>query len=150
VRARIDELRLEFEQMSAIHADYIRHQLLPIVEADPRDLYERDPADPTGKRRKLRAISELPRHLARAISRLKIDPANGEPIEIIFANKTEAGATLLRSLPGGSIERREITGRDGGPVELLDPANLAKLSDDEIEALKSIAAKIAADAPDAG
>src|ERR1700719_271604 len=78
VRARIDELRFEFEQMSAIHTDYIRHLLLPIVEADPRDLYERDPADPTGKRRRLRAISELPRHLARAISRLKIDPESGE------------------------------------------------------------------------
>jgi hypothetical protein len=140
VRARIDELRVEFEQMSAIHADYIRHQLLPIVEADPRDLYERDPTDLTGKRRKLRAISELPRHLAKAISRLKIDPETGEPMEIIFANKTEAGATLLRSLPGGSVERHEVTSK----IELFDPANLSKLSDEEIEALKIIATKIAA------
>jgi hypothetical protein len=120
--------------------------LLPIVEADPRDLYERDPADPTGKGQKLRPISELPRHLARAISRLKIDPETGEPIDVIFASKIEAGATLLRSLPGGSVERHEVTSK----IELFDPTNLAKLSDDEIEALKSIAAKIVADAHDAG
>jgi len=104
VKQRIDELRVPFEQLSAIHVDYIRHQLLRTVDADPRELYERDPDDPTGKRHRLRPISELPRHLATAISRVKIDPESGQPVEVILGNKNEAAATLLRSLPGGASD----------------------------------------------
>jgi phage terminase small subunit len=73
VRVRIDELRLQFEQLSAIHVEYIRHQLLGIVEADVKELYE---PDPKGGQR-LRPISELPARLSRAIARVKIDPATG-------------------------------------------------------------------------
>ena len=105
VKARIEELRIEFERMSAIHLDYVRHMLLRTIEADPRDLYESDPSNSTGKRVRLRPISELPRHLTTAISRLKIDPATGAPVDVLFGNKNEAAATLLRSLPGGSAER---------------------------------------------
>ena len=43
MKARIDELRIEFERMSAIHTDYVRHSLLRTIEADPRDLYEEGP-----------------------------------------------------------------------------------------------------------
>lgn len=105
VKARIEELRVEFEAMSAIHVDYVRHLLLRTVEADPRDLYEKDPDDPTGKRRRLRPIEKLPRHLTNAISRIKLDPESGQPVEVILSNKNEAAATLLRSLPGGSDEQ---------------------------------------------
>jgi hypothetical protein len=102
VKSRIEELRLEFEAMSAIHVDYVRHLLLRTVEADARDLYEKDPDDPTGKRRRLRSIEKLPRHLASAISRIKLDPESGLPVDVILGNKNEAAATLLRSLPGGN------------------------------------------------
>ncbi len=107
VRARIDELRLEFEKMSAISVDYVRHKLLRIIEADPRDLYERDPNDTTGRRCRLRSISDLPRHLTSAITKIKLNET-GDPTEIAFAGKNEAAATLLRSLPGGSVERHEL------------------------------------------
>jgi hypothetical protein len=109
VKARIEELRIEFEAMSAIHLDYVRHMLLRTVEADPRDLYELDPSDSTGKKVRLRPITELPRHLTTAISKLKIDPETGAPVEVMFGNKNEAAATLLRSLPGGSVERHELS-----------------------------------------
>jgi hypothetical protein len=89
VKARIDELRAQFEQASAIHVDYIRHQLLKIIEADPRELFDRDPTDPTGKKFRPRTISELPAHLARAIAKIKIDEA-GAPTEVILASKIEA------------------------------------------------------------
>jgi hypothetical protein len=109
VKARIDELRAEFEKLSAIHVDYIRHLLLRMLEADPRDLYERDPSDSTGKRFRLRSIAELPKYLTGAIAKLKIDPATGLPVEVVLAAKNETAATLLRSLPGGSVDRHEIT-----------------------------------------
>jgi hypothetical protein len=102
VRARIEELRVEFERMSAIHVDYVRHLLLRTIEADPRDLYEPDPDDPTGKRVRYRAINELPRHVSGAIVKLKLDPETGAPTEVSFGDKNAAAATLLRSLPGGN------------------------------------------------
>jgi Terminase small subunit len=141
VRERIEELRAEFETMSAIHADYIRHQLLWTVDADPRELYEKDPDDPTGRRHRLRAISELPRHLATAISRVKIDPESGQPVEVILGSKTEAAGLLLRSL-GGLVDRREVSGPNGGPVEIAGPAQLELLDDEELQMLEHISAKI--------
>jgi len=108
IKARIEELRIEFEAMSAIHLDYVRHMLLRTIEADPRDLYERDPTDSTGKKVRLRPIAELPRRIASAISKLKIDPETGAPVEVWLANRNEAAAVLLRSLPGGAIERHEL------------------------------------------
>jgi hypothetical protein len=109
VAGRINELRAEFEKLSAIHVDYIRHQLLKMIEANPADLYERDPTDSTGKRFRLRSITELPPYLSAAIPKLRLDPATGAPLEIVLANKIEASGTLLRSLPGGSVERHEVS-----------------------------------------
>jgi Terminase small subunit len=148
VKARIDELRAEFEKESAIKVEHVRHQLLRIVEAAPRALYERDPDDETGKRLRLRRIDELPTHVALAVANIKLDPESGEPVEVKLADKVPAAATLLRSLPGGAVERREVTVKGS---DLLDPENLAKLDDDEIEALRRIASKIAGtDADSAG
>jgi hypothetical protein len=55
---------------------------------------------------KLKSISELPRSLAAAISKIKCDPETGAVVEIALANKTEAGNVLLRSV-GGIVERHE-------------------------------------------
>jgi hypothetical protein len=108
VKARIDELRIEFEKLSAIHTDYVRHELLRLLQANVADLYERDPSDLSGKRFRLRSIDALPRHLSAAIIKLKIDPATGAPLEVTLSSKHEAAATLLRSLPGGSVQQHEV------------------------------------------
>jgi hypothetical protein len=149
VADRIEELVIERERTCAhvnvVHADYIRSKLVPLIETDVRELYEPDPDSP-GKVR-LRAIESLPAHVTQSISRLKLDAETGKPVEITLVSKTEAAGTLLRSLPGGSIERRELSGPGGGPVlldALFHPANLQKLDDAEIEMLRLIAHKIAA------
>jgi hypothetical protein len=125
VKARIDELRTEFERLSAIHVEYIRAKLLELIEVDAKELYEPDPNDLTGRRLRLRSLTELPTRLSRAISGVKLDPVTGAPVEIKFAGKVEAAAALLRSLPGGSIERREITGKDGAPLRHEDVSALS-------------------------
>jgi hypothetical protein len=102
VKVRIEELRLQFEEMSAIHVDYVRHKLLSFIEMDARELYQPDPADPTGKRLILRPLNELPERITKSITKLKLDPESGRPMEIVLAGKVESAATLLRSLPGGS------------------------------------------------
>jgi hypothetical protein len=109
VKTRIDELRLEFEQLSAIHVDYVRHQVLKLLQANLADFYEVDPNDASGKRVRLRSINALPRHLSAAITKIKLDPETGTPTEIVLASKSESAALLLRSLPGGSVERHEVS-----------------------------------------
>jgi hypothetical protein len=110
VQARIEELSKEFDQRAGIHAEYIKRQLLPIVEANVQDLYERDSAGQT----KLKAISDIPRNVAAAISKIKFDPETGLITEVALASKTEAGSLLLRSV-GGLVDRKELTGAGGGP-----------------------------------
>lgn len=118
VAARIDELQAEFSERSGIHAEYLRRKLLPIVEANSQDLFE-PILDATGKKTgdRLRAISDLPRDLAAAISKIKCDPETGAPVEIVLAGKIEAGSVLLRSV-GGLLDRHEHTGRDGESLSL--------------------------------
>jgi hypothetical protein len=55
----------------------------------------------------LRPISELPRALAAAIQRIKLDPETGAVAHIDFHNKVDAGNTLLRSV-GGLVDRMQI------------------------------------------
>jgi hypothetical protein len=101
VAARIDELQAEFSHRSGIKAEYIQRKLLPIIEANPKDLFE-PLLDADGKKigDKLKAVSDLPRDLAAAISKIKCDPESGAVIEVALAAKTEAGVVLLRSLGG--------------------------------------------------
>jgi Terminase small subunit len=107
VARRIDELQAEFADRSGIRAEYIQRQLLPLVEANSKDLFL-PVCDDAGKITgdKLKSISELPRSLAAAISKIRCDPETGAVVEITLAGKTEAGNVLLRSI-GGIIERHE-------------------------------------------
>jgi hypothetical protein len=123
VAARIDELQAEFSHRSGIKAEYIQRKLLPIIEANPKDLFE-PLLDADGKKigDKLKAVSDLPRDLAAAISKIKCDPESGAVIEVVLAAKTEAGVVLLRSV-GGLVDRRELTGKDGASLEALVAAS---------------------------
>lgn len=118
VKERIEELRREFERNCAdgaiVHANYVRAQLLPLIEIDGAELFEPDPEDPT--KRRLRDICKLPKHLTKAISRIKLHAETGRPTEITLYDKATAAATLLRSLAGGVVERRELVGKDGAPL----------------------------------
>jgi hypothetical protein len=118
VAARIEELVTERERTCAhvnvVHADYVRSKLIPLIEADVRELYEPDPDRPG--RLRLRDMQSLPSHVTQSIARLKLDAETGKPAEIMLANKTEAAGMLLRSLPGGVVERRELVGKDGEPL----------------------------------
>jgi hypothetical protein len=108
VAARIDELQMQFSERSGIRAEYIQRQLLPLVEANPKDLFE-PILDIDGKKTgdRLKSISELPRSLTAAISKIKCDPESGAVVDIALASKSEAGNILLRSL-GGLVDRLEV------------------------------------------
>jgi Terminase small subunit len=108
VAARIDELQAEFSERSGIYAEYIQRKLLPLIEANPKDLYVTKDDGKGHKVDRLRLISEIPRDLAAAIQKIKQDPETGAITEITLYNKTEAGNVLLRSL-GALVDRLEMT-----------------------------------------
>jgi hypothetical protein len=108
VAARIAELQAEHSERSGIRAEYIQRKLLPLVEANPKDPYKTADDGSGRKLPMLRSISEIPRDLAAAIQKIKIDPETGAIIEATLANKSEAGNILLRSL-GGLVDRLEVT-----------------------------------------
>jgi hypothetical protein len=114
VATRIAELQAEHSERSGIHAEYIQRKLLPLVEANPKDLYQMAD-DGTGRKvSTLRSIVDIPRDLAAAFQKIKIDPETGAITEVTLASKSEAGNILLRSL-GSLVDRLEVTDKAGVP-----------------------------------
>jgi hypothetical protein len=150
VAARIDELLAEFSVRSGIHAEYIQRKLLPVVEANVQDLYE-PRIDDNGQKcgHQLKAIPDLPRDLAAAISKVKCDPETGAITEVSLFSKVEAGNTLLRSLPGGMIDsvdanvqiteiRRVIVDSATGAVQSDAPRDSAPSSAKAISSIRRL------------
>jgi hypothetical protein len=125
-------LAIEFQRTCAhgavVHADYVRSQLVPLIETDVAELYESDPDRPG--RMRLRAIESLPPHVTKAITRLKLDPMTGHPVEIVLGGKVEAANTLLRSLGEMGADANVSVGVNLG--ERLDRA-VARVRSDGID-----------------
>jgi Terminase small subunit len=140
VRTRIIELEAERRarnvERADIHVAYLQRRLLEIFDASVTDLFQRTPE---GKY-KLKPLMELKRSIAESIQRVKIDPDSGEPTEVILPDRLAAGQLLLKSL-GGLIDRKEVSGPNGGPVE-IGPAQLEMLEDDELEMLQQLSLRL--------
>lgn len=108
VRARIDELREEFRERSGLHAEYIQRKLLPLVEANARDLFDADG--------KVKSLGELPRDLTAAIQRIKVHHETGRVVDVSLYSKNETANVLLRSI-GALVDRHEHSGPGGDPIE---------------------------------
>jgi hypothetical protein len=107
VAARIAELQSEFAERAGIRAEYIQRKLLPLVESDPRGLFE-SVVDAAGVRtERLKSITQLPSGLAAAIQKIRLDSKTGQVTGIDLHDKNAVGGTLLRSV-GGLIDRHEI------------------------------------------
>jgi len=141
VKQRVNELLQEHADRTAIKVEWVQNKVAPFLEVDPVDLYEpsADPDNPA--KLELKPLSAIPERVRKAITRIRIDPETGRPVEVFLIDKLAAANTLLRSLPGGVVERREVSGRDGGPVE-IGPAQLAQLDDGELEMLQQLTLKL--------
>jgi hypothetical protein len=120
VAARIDELRQEFSDRSQLNAEYIQRKLLPIVEANPQDLFEVARNGAGQECDALRRVTELPRELASAIQKIKCDPETGAVTEISLYNKTEVGNVLLRSI-GGITDNLKVAEHVIHEVRWMEP-----------------------------
>jgi hypothetical protein len=97
----------------------------------------------------------LPRHLTAAIVKLKLDPQTGASVEVSLADKRQnaGAATPLRSLPGGAVERHELSleelvlGSMRGPaMPALPAASPAEPYDPNGDALHQLADVVDAEA----
>jgi phage terminase small subunit len=91
VRKRIEELLEQFNEQSALKLEYLQRQLLPVLQSNPQDLFERGTT-------RLKTIAALPREVAAAIKSVKFDKQTGALVEITLADKIAAANVLLRSI----------------------------------------------------
>jgi phage terminase small subunit len=69
VAQRIAELQMEYAAQGGLQAQYIQAKLLPLIEADLRQLFE---VGPDGQPR-LRKLTDLPDGIAAALNSVKVD-----------------------------------------------------------------------------
>jgi phage terminase small subunit len=141
VKERVNELLQEHADRTAIKVEWVQNKIAPFLEVDAVELYEPSGDLDNPSKLELKPLSALPERLRKAITRIRLDPESGRPVEIFLVDKLAAANTLLRSLPGGSVQRLEHTGRDGGPVEIT-PAQLELLDDSELQMLEQLTLKL--------
>jgi hypothetical protein len=101
VAARIGELQGDFALRGGLSAEYIQRRLLPLIEADLRELFE---VGPDGTQR-LRNLTDLPDTIAAALTSVKVD-STGQITEFKLASRVEAGKALLQSI-GAIVEQHQ-------------------------------------------
>lgn len=134
VAARIEELQDEFADRSGIHKEYLQRRLLPLIEADPRALFEMVDDPVTGRKsERLRPVTSLPAALAAAVTKIRLDSKTGDVVGLDLANKSEVGSVLLRSV-GGLVDRVAID--DSGEVaDMSDAALYARIVEQSFDIL---------------
>ena len=112
IKERINELLQEFGERTRIKLEWVQETIAPLLEIDPGELYEPspDPADPT--RMTLKPLSSLPARVRKAITRIKVDPETGKPVEVFLTDKVSVANALMRTLQGSEDDRAE-----GGQVQ---------------------------------
>jgi hypothetical protein len=135
IAARVTELQEEFAEGSRISLAYLQERMLSYAQGDVTDYLE--PRPYTDGKLRVRNLKELPPELRARIARVTIDK-NGT-INFEIYDKVKALETLIRSI---GPTRLEVTGRDGGPINLSDPANLARLDEEELQMLQHVVLKI--------
>jgi hypothetical protein len=99
IKDRINELLQEFGERTRIKLEWVQETIAPLLEIDPAELYQKpDPADPT--KVQLKPLQDLPARVRKAITRIKVDPETGRPVEVFLTDKVAVGALLVRSLVG--------------------------------------------------
>ncbi|WP_274433885.1 terminase small subunit [Alicyclobacillus sp. ALC3] len=112
VRACVDAALAERSKRTGINQDIVIQELARIARVNPADVI-----DPTTGEINSDAVDDL---AAIASIRVKVTPTkNGEMVEreVKMADKLKALELLGKHL-GMFVDRREVTGKDGGPIEM--------------------------------
>jgi hypothetical protein len=144
---RVAELRAEFNEAAGIHLRYLQEKLLGIATTDATEFFE---PRPYSSSLRLKDPKTLAPQMRAAVSEMYID--RGGRVGIKLESKLHAIDSLLKTIGGFAPSQVEVSGPGGAPLavlieHLLHPDNLAKLDDGEVETLRLIAHKVAADEP---
>lgn len=141
---RVEELRARYLEQSTLSPGYLQSRLLQLTTSDVGDYIERVPHSPNRWRAK--DLMSLPREVRQCISEVTIDAKTGN-LNFKLHDKAAALRDLARI---AAPMRHEMTGRNGAPVQIeamLTPENVARLSDEELAALKQLTAKLVSAGP---
>lgn len=112
IRVRIDIALAERSKRTGVNADIVIQELARIALVNPIDVIDQD----TGEIK----ASSIDDAAAIASVRVKVTPTkNGDSVEreVRMADKLKALELLGKHL-GMFVDRKEITGKDGGPIQL--------------------------------
>ena len=147
IQEAIQEQMLDRQVRTEITADRVLRELAKVAFFDPRRLFNADGSP--------KAITELDDATAGALAGIEVlEEFEGTGKDRVFvgytkkykvADKNTALTNAMRHL-GMLRDKVELTGKDGGPVQHQRvAADLSGLTDDELDALERIAAKLAGD-----
>lgn len=140
---RVAELRDEYQRRSGLSLSYLQDRLLSITTSDIGDFIEKVPY--SSSRWRAKDLLSLPPEVRACVAEVNFDRSG--QVNFKLHDKTKAIAELIRTVAPAKVE---VSGPGGGALQLeamLDPKNISKLSDDELAALKQIAAKLVAAGP---
>ena len=102
-----------------------------------------DYIDETGFIKNGAQLKELPAHVRRAISSLEIiETPIGPKTKVSLWDKGSSLSRLQKAQGIGTTTRLELTGADGGPIQLSPNLDLSDLSNKELEILLKLSEKV--------
>tara|TARA_R100000365_G_C2748380_1_gene79772 strand:+ start:5369 stop:5977 length:609 start_codon:yes stop_codon:yes gene_type:complete len=147
IQEEVQALMQARQQRTEITADRVLRELASVAFFDPRKLFNPDGSP--------KPITELDDQTAAALAGIEVlEEFEGAGKDRVFvgytkkykvADKNTALTNAMRHL-GMLRDKVEVTGKDGGPVQHQRvAADLSGLTDDELDALERIAAKLGGD-----
>lgn len=147
IQSEIQARMLARQQRTEITADRVLSELAKVAFFDPRRLFNADGSP--------KPIAELDDATAGALAGIEVlEEYEGSGKDRVFvgytkkykvADKNTALTNAMRHL-GMLRDKVEVTGKDGAPLQHQRvPADLSGLTDDELDALERIAAKLGGD-----
>lgn len=144
ITVRLEELQNEFKERNMVTVERVLQEYARLGFFDPRKLFNDDG--------KPKDISELDDDTAAALAGLEVfEEYDGRGDDRVFvgytkkykiADKKGALDSMARHL-GMFVERHEVTGKGGGPIETTQGLDLSGLSVEELKQLEAIARKAA-------
>lgn len=147
IQSAIQERMQARQQRTEITADRVLKELARVAFFDPRKLFNADGSP--------KAISELDDDTAAALAGVEVlEEFDGTGKDRVFlgytkkykvSDKNTALTNAMRHL-GMLRDKVEVTGKDGAPLQHQRvPSDLSGLTDDELDALERISAKLGGD-----
>ncbi len=124
VRAAVDTALTKIEAKSELTAELVREKVLALLTFDPRRAFNRDGT--------MKDAHEMPEDVVVALVGIDVDDSQGEVKKIKFTDRIRA-AELASKILG--MQRFEVSGKDGGPIQTSVQIDFSRIDDDALRAI---------------